>query len=88
LFVNGERRMRSRLPIEGYYYIAGSAPRAPYLSGKHSDAFRYGGSDLDLATGESLLDVEVEVFHHWSTSKLRVAEINRGTRTVSFTGAT
>ncbi|MEW6359877.1 MAG: right-handed parallel beta-helix repeat-containing protein [Planctomycetota bacterium] len=88
LFVNGSRRMRSRLPAEGYYYIAGSAPRAPYLAPKHSDAFRYDHRDLRLSPNENLLDIEIEVFHHWSTSKLRVAEIDRGARTISFTGAT
>ena len=88
LFVNGARRMRSRLPAEGYYYIAGSAPRAPYLAPKHSDAFRYDSRDLSLSPDENLLDIEVEVFHHWSTSKLRVAEIDPGARIISFTGST
>ena len=88
LFVNGSRRMRSRLPEKGYYYIARKTPQAPYLSGKYADAFGYDRRDLRLSPDESLLDVEIEVFHHWSTSKLRIAEINRGARTVSFTGAT
>lgn len=88
LFVNGSRRMRSRLPAKGYFYIAGSAPRASYLQKKHSDAFRYDPRDLHLPPRESLLDVEVEVFHFWSTSKLRVAEIKRGQRLVCFTGST
>ncbi|MBT3378155.1 MAG: right-handed parallel beta-helix repeat-containing protein [Lentisphaerae bacterium] len=88
LFVNGSRRMRSRLPVEGYYYIAGAAPRASYLREKHSDAFRYDRRDLPLPPSENLLDVEIEVFHHWSTSKLRVAEVDRGARIVSFTGST
>lgn len=88
LFVNGGRRMRSRLPAEGYYYIAGSAPRPSYLREKQSDAFRFNAGDLKLLPQESLLDIEVEVFHHWSTSKLRVAEIRPGTRTIRFTGST
>lgn len=88
LFVNGSRRMRSRLPEQGYYYIAGKAPQAPYLSGKYSDAFRYDPRDLRLPPSEDLLATELEIFHHWSTSKLRVAEIDRGMQTVSFTGAT
>lgn len=88
LFVNGSRRMRSRLPAEGYYTIAGSAPRAPYLAEKHSDAFRYDSRDLRLGPDENLLDIEIEVFHHWSTSKLRVGEVDRGAQIVRFTGST
>ena len=88
LFVNGSRRRRSRLPAKGYYTIAGTAPRASYLADKHSDAFRYDSRDLQLPLDENLLDIEVEIFHHWSTSKLRVAEIDRGAQTISFTGST
>ena len=88
LFVNASRRRRSRLPAEGYYTIAGAAPRAPYLSDKHSDAFRYDSRDLPLPPDENLLDIEVEVFHHWSTSKLRVAEMDRGGQIITFTGST
>lgn len=88
LFVNGSRAMRSRLPEQGYYYIAGMAPQAPYLSDKNSDAFRYDPRDLNLSADENLLDIEMEIFHHWSTSKLRVAEIDPGMQIVSFTGAT
>jgi hypothetical protein len=88
LFVNGTRRMRSRLPEKGYFYIAGAAPREPYLREKHADAFRYDPREMPVGTDDNLLDVEIEVFHHWSTSKLRIGEIDRGARIVRFTGST
>ena len=46
LFVDGQRRSRPRLPRDGYYYIAGSAPSSPQCQSGLNNRFRFGGKAL------------------------------------------
>ncbi|MBI4978046.1 MAG: right-handed parallel beta-helix repeat-containing protein [Spirochaetes bacterium] len=87
LFVNGERRNRVRIPETGYFYIGGAAPASTHLKAKQYDAFRYSGDEFS-SSWEGLIDVEVQVFHVWSTSRLRVAAIDGKSKSVAFTGPT
>ncbi|HEX8914940.1 MAG TPA: right-handed parallel beta-helix repeat-containing protein [Humisphaera sp.] len=92
LYVNGERRMRPRLPKQGYHRIAGRVPppedpKAPKGRGKADDRFRFGGDDI-AAGWRNRGDVEVVTFHPWFTSMLRIADVEAADRLVTFTGGT
>ncbi|MEI6654103.1 MAG: right-handed parallel beta-helix repeat-containing protein [Verrucomicrobiota bacterium] len=75
LFVDGQRRSRPRLPREGYYYIAAAAPSSPQQPHGLHDRFHFAGEELK-SSWNNLSDVEVLVFHEWSTSRLRLDEVN------------
>ena len=87
LFVNGRRRSRPRLPGDGYYYIAGAAPSSEQCQEKWNDRFLFAGDDL-RASWANLGEVEVQVFHEWSTSRLRLSGLNRSERMATVAGGT
>jgi parallel beta-helix repeat protein len=71
LFVNGERRVRARLPKKGYYWID-SVPDS------RLDAFIFDGSDSfiskkgDFLPWKNITDVEVVVLHYWVEERMPV----------------
>ena len=75
LFVDGQRRARPRLPREGYYYTAAIAPSSPDHPQGLNDRFHFAADDLK-STWNNLTDVEVLAFHEWSTSRLRLEDVN------------
>ena len=82
LWVNGERRMRPRLPKEGLYRIerlVGVAKGAPYNQGQ--DRFVYAKDDID-PNWRDLEDVEVVALSYWTESRMWIRGVNR--RLVSF----
>lgn len=87
LFVDGQRRSRPRLPREGYSYIAGSAPASPTHPPQLNDRFRFASGDLS-SSWCNLSDVEVLVFHEWSTSRLRLANIDEAAGLATVVGGT
>lgn len=86
-WVNDQRRYRPFLPHEGYYHIAAQVPPTDAVAGKGHDRMGYHPEDLDL-TDEQLHDTEVFAFHIWSASRMRIAEIDRENRVITFTGPT
>ena len=87
LFVNGQRRFRPRLPRQGYYYIAGSAPSSAGCKQGWNDRFRFGGEELK-SSWANLSDVEILAFHTWSTSRLRLSSVDNATGQASVAGGT
>jgi hypothetical protein len=75
LFVDGQRRARPRLPRDGYYYMTAAAPASPDHPQGLQDRFHFAGDDLK-STWNNLTDVEVLAFHEWSTSRLRLEDVN------------
>ncbi|MDH3585252.1 MAG: right-handed parallel beta-helix repeat-containing protein, partial [Phycisphaerae bacterium] len=87
LFVDDQRRFRSRLPRAGYFKVAESVEPTPAIAGKGHDRFRYDGDDVQPGwAGRG--DVEMLMIHIWSASRMRPAQIDAGSRTVTFTGRT
>ena len=85
LFVNNERRPRTRLPKEGYFRVVG-VPGMDLAKVKYdtpSDRFEFKGGDL-RGTWKNLADIEVVVLHFWVDTHLRVARVNDETRLVEF----
>ncbi len=86
LFVNGERRYRPRLPKEGYYHIAQEVPPSEKAEGKGYDRFGFSPGEIKKEWENS--DVEVLVFHYWSTSRLPIASVDEEKKIVTFAGHT
>ncbi len=87
LFVNGERRLRPRLPRTGYFTIEEQLPPSGRFQTKGDDRFRYREGDL-APRYHNMTDVEALVLNIWSMSRMRLREVDPATRTVAFTGAT
>lgn len=87
LWVNGERRRRSRLPKEGYYRIE----RVPGMdfAADSSVAQLFDGSDQfvtapgDIQAWTNLTDIEIVVVHYWIEERMPVAAFDQDTRTVT-----
>lgn len=82
LFVNGERRRRPRLPKDGYFRVAGELPPSARAQGKGHDRFRYRQGDIRPEWAGS--DVELIIFHIWSVSRMRIAELDERERIVTL----
>ena len=88
LFVDGRRRLRPRVPADGYAHIAGELPRSEkQRAGQGYDRFAFKPGAIDEGWS-NLHDVEVMTFHHWYTSIMRVAAVDAKTCAVEFTGRT
>jgi hypothetical protein len=84
LWVNGQRRLRPRLPREGLYRIqrlVGVNKKTAYNEGQ--DRFVYTSGDLD-PDWRNLTDVEVVGLSYWTESRMWVKEIDRRKRLVCF----
>lgn len=83
LFVNGERRPRTRLPKEGLYRIAELIGVAPDSSwGVGQTKFRF--SEGDIKVWRNLEDVEVIALHYWVESRMPIASVDEKSRTVTL----
>ncbi len=78
LFVNGQRRPRTKLPQDGYYKMAGGGTPP-----KRSFKFNAGEINPEWT---NLNDVEVVVLQFWTDARLRIASIDDGSSMVTFTG--
>ena len=77
LWVNGERRMRPRLPREGLFRIerlVGVNAKTPYHQGQ--DRFGFARGDID-PKWRNLRDVEVVGLSYWTESRMWIREIGR-----------
>lgn len=84
LFVNHERRPRTRLPKEGYFAFAGSPQindKTPWGEGQTEAIFKPG----DIRKWKHLGDVEAVALHFWIESRLPLAEVDETKNLVKFT---
>ncbi|MES2465037.1 MAG: hypothetical protein V4671_31110, partial [Armatimonadota bacterium] len=87
LYVNNERRLRPRLPKDGYYTIGGSLPATPRAGDKGYDRFIYRKGDID-PNWQNRDDVELLCFHIWSMSRFNIADIDTRERALTLSGYT
>ena len=83
LFVNRERRPRTRLPKKGYYHpveVPDAKPDTPWLEGQRRFRFAPG----DLKAWSSLSDIEVVALHFWVESRLPIVTVDETERLVTF----
>ncbi|MDA1044866.1 MAG: right-handed parallel beta-helix repeat-containing protein, partial [Verrucomicrobia bacterium] len=85
LFVDGERRSRPRLPREGYHYVAGKVASSPQCEKGDHDRFMFKKGDLK-PTWHNLADVEVLIFHEWSTSRCRLSDVDNSEMIATVVG--
>ncbi len=85
LFVDDQRRMRPRLPKQGYLTTGEVVPAPDDKRG--FDQLRYRGDAVrdDWANQD---DVEVIGFHQWGISRLRIEMVDTQERIIHFTGTT
>ncbi len=84
LFVNNERRPRTRLPKEGYFELTGlpqMTDKTPWNEGQTEATFKPG----DIRNWRNLGDVEVVALHFWIESRLPLAEVNETENLAKFT---
>ncbi|MFC7843617.1 right-handed parallel beta-helix repeat-containing protein [Streptomyces sp. NPDC057382] len=85
LFVDGERRARTRRPREGLFRVA-HQDGLDLMRGSHET--QYQGSDTfgftpgDIEAYDALRDVEVVIPHYWIQERLPIAEVDLETSTV------
>ncbi|MGQ9649345.1 MAG: right-handed parallel beta-helix repeat-containing protein [Phycisphaerae bacterium] len=83
LFVNNERRPRTRLPKEGYLEFAGlpqMTEKTPWNEGQTEATFKAG----EIKRWRNLGDVEVVALHFWIESRLPLAEVNEADNIAKF----
>ncbi len=86
LFVNGRRRLRARLPKQGFSRFAG----VPEDEAKRdTDKWFHAAMAAILAPGDSRdfrnpEDIDVVVLDHWWDNHLRIASIDQKTSTIRF----
>ncbi|HUT37561.1 MAG TPA: right-handed parallel beta-helix repeat-containing protein [Planctomycetota bacterium] len=85
LFVNGQRRSRTRLPKQGLYHFAGflgDDGKLPWNKGQQAMKFAAGNLKASWA---GLNDVEIIALHLWAESRLPLASVDEKEGVVTFT---
>ena len=83
LFVNGERRPRTRLPRQGEYRIESLPGYTGDFLRSPTKQFVYAPGDI-VPTWRNLRDVEVVGITRWLDNRLPVESVDGATRTVTF----
>jgi hypothetical protein len=83
LFVNGERRPRTRLPKQGEYPIESLPGYTGDFLRSPTKQFIYAPGDI-VPTWRNLRDVEVVGITRWLDNRLPIESVNAKTRTVAF----
>jgi len=83
LFVNGERRPRTRLPKQGEYRIESLPGYTGDFLRSPTKQFVYAPGDI-VPTWRNLRDVEIVGITRWLDNRLPIESVNDGTRTVTF----
>jgi len=84
LFVNGERRLRPRLPRTGLHRMA-EVPGMPLPAGWGGGGYtRFVCADGDVQPFRNLHDVEVVYVHFWIEERSPIAAFDPETRTVTM----
>lgn len=83
LFVNGQRRPRTRLPKEGFYTFTGlpeMKATTPWNEGQTQALFKPG----ELKKWNHLSDVDVITLHFWVDSHLPIVDVDETSNLVKF----
>jgi len=83
LFVNGERRPRTRLPKEGEHRIESLPGYTGDFLRSPTRRFVYFGTDIQ-PTWRNLRDIEVVGITRWLDNRLPIESVSEQTRTVTF----
>lgn len=78
LFVNGKRCQRARHPNSGFLTVAGPNPTVGT-----NTRFTFAFAPGDLPPGTDLANAEINMLHEWTVSRVRVAEVNQSSHTLT-----
>ncbi|TWU41129.1 right-handed parallel beta-helix repeat-containing protein [Novipirellula artificiosorum] len=87
MFVNDQRRFRPRWPEQGYYKISKKLEPSDQSAGKGHDQFGFAAGELN-PNWQNLQDVEIVAFHHWTASRIPIAEVDDSHNRVRLGGHT
>jgi len=82
LFVNGNRRPRTRLPKQGYYWIE-DVPDIDFSAQLFEGSDRFQCAPGDIKNWHNLTDVDVVVLHYWIEERMPVASFDEETNMVT-----
>lgn len=85
LWANDQRRFRPRLPREGYFTVERQVEASEEHRDHGHDRFGYRQGDVD-PNWHQRDDVELLMFHIWSASRMRIAELDSEQRIIRFAG--
>ena len=85
LYVNGQQRVRARMPNEGFLRVAGCPEGTPKTANYHKacQTFQFKPGDI-RADWTNLSDVEVIVYHFWTDSHLPIRSVDTKSNLVTF----
>jgi hypothetical protein len=83
LFVNGERRLRPRLPKKAYSFIEGRVPPSGKHKGENPDRFRYREGDIRTDWANPA-DIDVLCFSYWSMERMKIDAIDPDRRILTL----
>jgi len=84
LYVNDQRRLRPKLPKQGYYYVAKAAPIEP---NQLPSQFIYDSDDI-RADWKRPSEIEVCIIHSWNLSRFTIAAVDPARKLLTLSGAT
>lgn len=87
LWAHGERRLRPRLPKNGYYFIAGSQPPSAKGEGKGFDRFKFTPGEIK-PNWSNLRDIEALCFQIWTMVRLPIDSVDGTSNVVTLQGDT
>ncbi|MGL5942229.1 MAG: right-handed parallel beta-helix repeat-containing protein [Waterburya sp.] len=84
LWINGERRSRSRYPSQGYLQVQAldNKPGQNWFEGNSSLQYRQG--DLPQINPDTFKDVELVVMNRWTESRLPITKVDPTQRQIYF----
>ena len=85
LFINGVRGQRPRWPVDGYAWVTADVPPTRDMEGRSSDRFEFAAGDL-RADWANRADLDLNFFHTWTSSRLKLADLDETTRAATLTG--
>ncbi len=85
LYVNGQQRVRARMPNQGFLRVAACPEGTPKTVNYHKDcqSFQFAPGDI-RSDWTNLADVEVIVYHFWTDSHLPIQSVDTRSNLVTF----
>ncbi len=83
LFINGQRRDRTRLPEQGYYELAERPPEEERVDPESLKFFKFKPGDITEWTNRD--DAEVVVLRYWDEARLHIESVDYDDNVVTFT---
>lgn len=81
LFVNGERRSRTRLPKQGFYWIE-DVPDIDFSAQLFDGSDTFKSADGDIQNWVNINDVDIVAVHFWTEERMPIQSFDKDSRMV------